>query len=182
MRWDPSRGQSAADLVNHLPEAELAELLRRYGEERYARRIARAIVGSRPMARTAQLASLIAQTVGYREKIHPATRTFQALRIAVNNELDNLIEALPQARDLLRPGGRLVVISFHSLEDRAVKRFCQREARDCICPPEVPICVCQHRATLRIISRKPIQPSDKEITANPKSRSAKLRIAERLSG
>jgi 16S rRNA (cytosine1402-N4)-methyltransferase len=180
MRLDPSQGETAADLVNHLPEEELAGLLWRYGEERYARRIARAIVGSRPIAGTTQLAGLIAETVGHREKIHPATRTFQALRIAVNNELDNLSQALPQARDLLRPGGRLGVISFHSLEDRIVKRFYQREATDCICPPEIPVCVCQHRAMVQIVNRKPIRPNDEEIAANPKSRSARLRIAERI--
>lgn len=181
MRLDASQGETAADLVNRLPEAELAGLLWRYGEERYARRIAKAIVSSRPITGTTQLAGLVAETVGHREKIHPATRTFQALRIAVNNELESLSQALPQARDLLRPGGRLVVISFHSLEDRIVKRFYQREAKDCICPPEIPVCVCQHRAMLQIINRKPIRPNDEEIAANPKSRSARLRVAERIS-
>jgi 16S rRNA (cytosine1402-N4)-methyltransferase len=182
MRFNQSYGQRSADLVNHLPETELAQLLREYGEDRYARRIARAIVAARPVTTTSQLADLIAHTVGHREKIHPATRTFQALRIAVNDELGALTQALPQARDLLTPGGRLAVISFHSLEDRIVKRFYQNEARDCVCPPEAPICVCQHLATLRIISRKPITPNGREITDNPRSRSAKLRIAERLSG
>lgn len=182
MRFNQSYGHRAADLVNHLPETELAQLLREYGEDRYARRIASAIVAARPVTTTSQLADLIAHTVGYQEKIHPATRTFQALRIAVNEELEALAQALPQARDLLAPGGRLAVISFHSLEDRIVKRFYQNEARDCVCPPEAPICVCRHLATLRIISRKPITPDGREITNNPRSRSAKLRIAERLSG
>jgi 16S rRNA (cytosine1402-N4)-methyltransferase len=180
MRMDPSHGPSAADLVNSLPEAELADLLWRYGEERHSRRIARAIVAARPLATTGQLASLVARLIGHREKIHPATRTFQALRIAVNDELDALAQALPQARDLLRPRGRLAVISFHSLEDRLAKQFYQRETRDCICPPETPVCVCGHRATLRIITRKPLRPDEAEIARNPRSRSAKLRIAERL--
>jgi len=181
MRMDPGQEQTAADLVNQVPEAELADLLWKYGEERHSRRIAGAIVRARPISSTGQLAELVARARGQREKIHPATRTFQALRIAVNSELENLSEALPQARNVLCPGGRLAVIAFHSLEDRVVKRFCQQEARDCICPPEIPICVCQHRATLRVVNRKPIRPSDKEVTANPRSRSARLRIAERLS-
>lgn len=180
MRLDRSQEKSAADLVNELPEAELAELLWACGEERHARRIAQAIVRARPITSTVQLADLVASTVGRREKIHPATRTFQALRIAVNEELDALIQALPQARDLLRSGGRMAVISFHSLEDRLVKRFYQREAADCVCPPDIPICVCQHRATLRIVTRKPIRPGVNEVTINPRSRSARLRIAERL--
>jgi 16S rRNA (cytosine1402-N4)-methyltransferase len=180
MRMDPSRGPSAADLVNELPEEELADLLWRYGEERHSRRIARAIVSDRPITTTGQLADLVARLVGHREKIHPATRTFQALRIAVNDELDALAQALPQARDLLKPGGRLAVISFHSLEDRIVKRFYQQESRDCICPPELPVCICGHHATLRIVTRKPIRPDEGEVDENPRSRSAKLRIAERL--
>jgi 16S rRNA (cytosine1402-N4)-methyltransferase len=181
MRMDPALEQTAADLVNYLPEAELADLIWRYGEERHSRRIARTIVAARPVNTTSQLAELIARTVGRREKIHPATRTFQALRIAANDELEALTEALPQARDLLRPGGRMAIISFHSLEDRLVKHFFQREARDCVCPPETPICVCQHQATLRILSRKPIRPTPEEIAENPRSRSARLRVAERLS-
>jgi 16S rRNA (cytosine1402-N4)-methyltransferase len=180
MRLDPTQGLSAADLVNELPEAELADILWRYGEERHSRRIARAIVAARPLSTTAQLADLVAGLIGHREKIHPATRTFQALRIAVNAELESLEEALPQARDLLRPGGRLAVISFHSLEDRVVKRFYRRESRDCICPPEVPVCTCEHQATLRTITRKPVRPSEAEVARNPRSRSARLRIAERL--
>jgi 16S rRNA (cytosine1402-N4)-methyltransferase len=180
MRLGPSAGTTAADLVNSLNESELAQILWEYGEERHARRIARAIVANRPIRTTGQLADLVAQTIGRREKIHPATRTFQALRIAVNQELVTLDEALPQARDLLRPGGRLAVIAFHSLEDRLVKRFYQRESRDCICPPEVPFCVCEHEATLRVVTRKPIRPSDAEVEQNPRSRSARLRVAERL--
>lgn len=180
MRMDRRGGETAADLVNQLPEAELAGILWQYGEERHARRIARAVVASRPIQSTDQLAELVARTVGRREKIHPATRTFQALRIATNDELGALSEALPQALDLLRPGGRLAVIAFHSLEDRLVKRFFQREARDCICPPETPVCVCGHQAKLKVISRKPVRPEASEIAENPRSRSARLRIAERL--
>ncbi len=180
MRLDRSQGSTAADLIGQLSEAELADLLWQYGEERHARRIARAIIAARPLSKTGQLADLVAHTVGRREKIHPATRTFQALRIAVNEELATMAQALPQARDLLRPGGRLAVISFHSLEDRLVKQFYQQEARDCLCPPEVPICICQHRATLEVITRKPVRPTGEEVTRNPRSRSARLRIAERL--
>lgn len=180
MRLDPTGGTTAEELVNRLPEAELARLLWDYGEERHARRIARAVVAARPISTTGELAQLVARTVGRTEKIHPATRTFQALRIAVNDELRNLALALPQACELLRPGGRLVVISFHSLEDRIVKQFFQREAHDCVCPPDTPMCQCGHRATLRVITRKPLRPDVREVEQNPKSRSAKLRIAERL--
>jgi 16S rRNA (cytosine1402-N4)-methyltransferase len=181
MRMDPSQGRSAADLVNHLPQAELADLLWRYGEERHSRRIARAIVAARPVTTTKELADLVEHTVRRREKIHPATRTFQALRIAVNDELEALSQALVQARDLLRPQGRLAIIAFHSLEDRLVKRFYQQESRDCLCPPEILICVCQHRATLRVLTSKPVRPTAEEVARNPRSRSARLRIAERLA-
>jgi 16S rRNA (cytosine1402-N4)-methyltransferase len=180
MRMDRSRRESAADLVNTLSEAELSDILWQYGEERHSRRIARAIVAARPLVTTGQLADLVARTVGRREKIHPATRTFQALRIAVNEELEALSEALPEARDLLRPGGRLAVIAFHSLEDRLVKEFYRQEARACICPPELPVCVCQHQATLRVLTSKPVRPSAEETVRNPRSRSARLRVAERL--
>jgi 16S rRNA (cytosine1402-N4)-methyltransferase len=180
MRIDRGRGRPASDLVNHLPEAELADLFWRFGEERYSRRIARAIVASRPVTTTGQLAEVVSRTVGRREKIHPATRVFQALRIAVNDELEALGQALPQARDLLRPGGRIAVIAFHSLEDRLVKRFFLEEARDCICPPEAVICVCQHEATMSVLTRKPIRPTEDEVAINPPSRSARLRVAERL--
>jgi 16S rRNA (cytosine1402-N4)-methyltransferase len=188
MRFDPNQGQSAAELVNHLPYSELADLLWRYGEERQARRIARAIVAARPIATTGQLAGLVARTLKRRtrqrartwERIHPATRTFQALRIAVNAELEALEEALPQALEVLESGGRLAIMSFHSLEDRLVKRYFQQEARDCICPPDAPFCTCQHRARLRIVNRKPIRPNTEEVVRNPRSRSARLRIAERL--
>ena len=180
MRMEPNQGESAADLINSASEEELAGWLRQYGEERHARRIARAIVQSRPISTTKELADLVAREIGHREKIHPATRTFQAIRIAVNQELDSLSDALPQARDLLCRGGRLAVIAFHSLEDRIVKQFFRAEAQDCLCPPELPICACDHRATLRIITRRPVRPSVQEIASNPSSRSARLRVAERL--
>lgn len=180
MRFDPTQPVTAADLVNDLSEQELAKLIATYGEERFAKRIAKAIVAARPLYTTGELAAVIESTVGRRGRLHPATRTFQALRIAVNNELEALKDVLPQAVQLLRPGGRLAVISFHSLEDRIVKQFMQREARDCICPPEVPVCRCHHKASLRLIARKPVRPLPTEIAHNPRSRSARLRIAERL--
>jgi 16S rRNA (cytosine1402-N4)-methyltransferase len=180
MRFDPAQATSAADLVNTLPESDLANLIYTYGEEHLSRRIARAIVQARPLHSTGQLARVIERSVGRRGRLHPATRTFQALRIAVNDELGALTDALPQAMALLRPGGRLAVISFHSLEDRIVKQYMQREARDCLCPPEVLVCQCGHTATLRLITRKPIEPAAEEIARNPRSRSAKLRVAERL--
>ena len=180
MRYDPGGPTTAADLVNNLPQEELADLLYRFGEERRSRAIARAIVAARPLHTTRQLAEVVAQAVGGRRgaRIHPATRTFQALRIAVNDELGALSRALPAAVSLLAPAGRLAVISFHSLEDRIVKDFFRQESRDCLCPPEQPTCTCGHRATLRIITRKPIRASSREIAANPRARSAKLRVAE----
>lgn len=181
MRLDTaSQITTAADLVNELPEAELASILYRYGEERRSRPIARAIVRSRPLQTTVQLAELVARTVGQRGRIHPATRVFMALRIAVNDELGALERMLPQAVRLLASGGRLAVISFHSLEDRLVKDYFRREASDCICPPQVPICRCGHKAGLRLITRRAIQPSMEESASNPRSRSARLRVAEKL--
>lgn len=180
MRFDTGQELTAASLINDLDEKELADLIYEYGEERKSRRIASAIVRNRPIATAHELADVIAGSVGRREKIHPATRTFQALRIAVNRELDSLSQVLPQAVSLLRPGGRLVVISFHSLEDRIVKQYFQTEARDCICPPEALICQCGHKATVRILTRRPLQPTADEIAANSRSRSAKLRAAEKL--
>jgi 16S rRNA (cytosine1402-N4)-methyltransferase len=183
MRFDPTMGgPTAADLVNDLSLEELAALLYRYGEESQARRIAEAITAARPLHTTRELATLVEQAVsmGHRPRIHPATRTFQAIRIAVNDELAVLEAALPQAAETLAPGGRLVVISFHSLEDRLVKHFMRRESRDCICPPGLPACVCGHRATLRLVTRKPIRPTADETAVNPRSRSARLRVAERV--
>ena len=183
MRFDPSQATTAADLVNGLSMEELADILFRYGEEPRSRRVARSIVAGRPINTTGELAALVcavAPAIGRRRRLHPATRTFQALRMAVNEEQECLAEALPQALRLLAPGGRLVVISFHSLEDRLAKQFFRNEARDCLCPPEVPVCTCGHRAALGIVTKKPIRPSDEEVAANPRSRSAKLRIAYRL--
>jgi 16S rRNA (cytosine1402-N4)-methyltransferase len=183
MRFNPAGGgPSAAELVNELSAEALADLIFEYGEERKSRRIARAIVEARPIHTTGALAAVIEQAVGRRERIHPATRTFQALRIAVNAELDALEAVLPQAVELLAPGGRLVVISFHSLEDRIVKHFMRRESRDCVCPPELPVCMCEHRASLRVLTRKPLRPSAEEVERNPRARSARLRIAEKLDG
>jgi len=180
MRFNPSQDLTAATIVNTYPEEELASILEMYGEEHRSRQIARSIVANRPFSTTRQLATVVSQTVGVRGRIHPATKTFQALRIAVNRELDRLKVALGQAVNVLDRGGRLVVISFHSLEDRLVKEFMRRESRDCICPPQIPVCVCGHHATLKLVTKRVITPSPAEIAANPRSRSAKLRVAERI--
>jgi 16S rRNA (cytosine1402-N4)-methyltransferase len=182
MRMDPELPENAADLVNNLPAEELADIIYRFGEERRSRVIARAILRARPIFSTAELAEVVSKAYGGRRgaRIHPATRTFQALRIAVNQELDMLLVALPQALRLLAPGGRLAVISFHSLEDRIVKEFFKKEATDCLCPPEQPVCTCHHRASIRIMTKKPIEPTQAEIDGNPRARSAKLRAAEYL--
>ena len=181
MRFDPEAKTRAADLVNKLPENDLADLIYRYGEERYSRRIASAIVAARPVQTTAELAEIIVRAVpGGRSRLHPATRTFQALRIATNDELNSVEAVLPQAVDSLKAGGRLAVIAFHSLEDRIVKHYFRREGRDCICPHEQPICTCEHRAVIKEIARKPIRPTDAEVRANPRARSARLRVAEKL--
>jgi len=184
MRFDPSGSTTAADLVNSLSQDDLADLLYRFGEERRSRAIARAIVAARPLNTTRELAEVVTRTVGGRRKarIHPATRTFQALRIAVNDELGVLSNALSEMMAILAPGGRLAIISFHSLEDRIVKNFFKQETKDCICPPEQLTCICNHRATLCIITRKPITASSHELSVNPRARSAKLRVAERLEG
>lgn len=184
MRFDPSRGASAADLVNDLDEQSLADLIWRYGEERNSRRIAAAIVRARKQQRietTGQLATIVASaTGGVRGRIHPATRTFQALRIAVNDELETLTRTLDTAVASLGPGGRLAVISFHSLEDRIVKQFIARASATCVCPPEQPVCTCQTIPTLKPVG-KPVKPTSEEIEHNPRSRSAIMRVAERLS-
>ena len=181
MRLDPSsQTTTAADLVNGLAERELADLFYRYGEERQSRAIARAIVRHRPLHTTTELAALIARTVGQHGRIHPATRVFQALRIAVNDELGALERMLPQAIDLLAPGGRLAVIAFHSLEDRIVKECFRREARGCICPTEALVCTCGHRPRIQTLTRRPIVPSAEESAKNPRSRSARLRVVEKL--
>jgi 16S rRNA (cytosine1402-N4)-methyltransferase len=188
MRFDTSRGVPAAELLASLGAAELTALFRRYGEEPRAPRIARAIVDARavaPVATAEELAALVERVAPpnprVRRRTHPATRVFQALRIAVNEELDALSAGLTAALDLLRPGGRLVVLSYHSLEDRIVKRFLQAERRGCVCPPEVPVCVCGRNPRLRLVTRPSITPTEAEIAANPRARSARLRAAERLA-
>ena len=182
MRFDPSQSTTAADLVNQLPEGELAEIIAHYGEEPRARRVARAIVRGRPLRTTLELAEVVANAAGRtRRGTHPATRTFQALRMAVNMELATLESGLVQAVGLLAPGGRIVVISFHSLEDRIVKRYFRQESRDCVCTPEQPVCTCEHHARVEIKTRRPIRPSEAEIDANPRARSARMRVAERLA-
>jgi 16S rRNA (cytosine1402-N4)-methyltransferase len=183
MRMDPANPLNAAEIVNEWPQDELADVIFQYGEEPKSRRIARAIVASRPLHTTSELAAVVARVAGGphgRQRIHPATRTFQALRIAINDELGTLKATLPQMVELLAPGGRFAVITFHSLEDRIVKQFIQREIRDCVCPPDLPVCRCGHRATLRAVTRKPIIADETEIGQNTRSRSAKLRVAERL--
>jgi 16S rRNA (cytosine1402-N4)-methyltransferase len=180
MRMGPDAERTAESIVNTWPEKEIARVLYEYGEERYSRRIARLIVAERPLESTSELAELVARAIGRRGRIDPATRTFMALRIAVNDELNSLSVALEQALSLLQPGGRLAVIAFHSLEDRIVKRFMRREARDCVCPPRIPRCVCEHEAKLAVLTKKPIRPTEQEVEMNPRSRSARLRVAERL--
>ncbi|MEI7987699.1 MAG: 16S rRNA (cytosine(1402)-N(4))-methyltransferase RsmH [Chloroflexota bacterium] len=181
MRFDPQGQISADELINGLSEYDLANLIFRFGEDRNARRIAKAIVRQRPIHSTLQLAAVIARAATGRSEIHPATRTFQALRIAVNQELQNLEEILPQAIDVLSPGGRLAIIAFHSLEDRIVKTFFRQESRDCLCPPKQPVCTCGHRAKLKEITRHPVIAAQEEIARNPRARSAKLRVAEKTA-
>jgi 16S rRNA (cytosine1402-N4)-methyltransferase len=188
MRFDTSRGVPASELLASLDTAELTALFRRYGEEPKAPRIARAIVEARrvaPIATAEELAALVERVLPPNprqpRRTHPATRVFQALRIAVNEELDALQAGLAAALDLLRPGGRLVVLSYHSLEDRIVKRFFQAERRGCICPPEMPVCVCGRNPRLRLVTSPSLTPTDAEIARNPRARSARLRAAERLA-
>ncbi len=181
MRFSIDQRVTAADVVNTYSQEELADLIFNLGEDRAARRIASAIVRNRPFSTSLELAEIIEKASPRRgSRIHPATRTFQAIRIAVNDELSALETALQQAVSLLGQGGRLVVISYHSLEDRIVKQFFRKESRDCICAPGAPICTCDHRATLKMLTKRPLGPSEKEIESNPRSRSAKLRSAERI--
>jgi 16S rRNA (cytosine1402-N4)-methyltransferase len=183
MRMDSSQDLDARAIVNEWPEKELTTIFRRYGEERYARQIARAIVRrrrDRPFERTGELVDTIKAAIPAPARFgegHPAKRVFQALRIAVNDELGSLELALPAALEMLRPGGRLAVISFHSLEDRIVKQFLRDRERGCTCPPDFPVCVCGHEPELRAIQRRPIRPSEAEVAANPRSASARLRAA-----
>ena len=185
MRMDPTAEVSASDLVNDASERELATIFRRYGEERYAKQIARAIGRRRknqPIERTGELVEIIRAAIPAPARFgdgHPAKRVFQALRIAVNDELGELEEALPAALEMLRPGGRLAVIAFHSLEDRIVKRFFQKLERGCVCPPDFPVCVCGREPELRRLNRKAIRPSPQELALNPRAASARLRAAQK---
>jgi 16S rRNA (cytosine1402-N4)-methyltransferase len=188
MRFDTSRGVPAAELLATLDAKELTALFRRYGEEPKAGRIARAIVEARreaPIETAEELAALVERVLPRNprqpRRTHPATRVFQALRIAVNEELEALEAGLAAAVDLLRPGGRLVVLSYHSLEDRIVKRFFAAERRGCVCPPELPVCVCGRNPRLRLLTRRSVTPTPEEVAANPRSRSARMRAAERLA-
>lgn len=182
MRFDPTgHDPTAADLLNELPADAIADILYQYGEEKNSRRIAKAIIAARPIMTTTQLAELIAGLPHSREKIHPATRTFQALRIAVNEELKAVETILPVAIDRLRVGGRMAVLTFHSLEDRLVKQAFKLAATDCICSPQQPACTCEHVATVRLINRKPMLASADEINDNQRARSAKLRVIEKIA-
>jgi 16S rRNA (cytosine1402-N4)-methyltransferase len=188
MRMDPSSEPSARELVNEASERDLTEIFRRYGEERYARQISRAIARRRretPFERTGELVETIRAAIPAPARFgdgHPARRVFQALRIAVNDELGSLEAALPAAVEMLRPGGRLAVISFHSLEDRIVKRFLRDLERGCVCPPDFPVCVCGREPVMRALKRKAIRPTPTEVAANPRSGSARLRAAVKIGG
>jgi 16S rRNA (cytosine1402-N4)-methyltransferase len=183
MRFDPSQATSAAEIVNHWPEEDLASLIYRFGDEHRSRQIARSIVRHRPIESTRALASVVENAVGGRRgnRIHPATKTFQALRIAVNQELEQLEAVLPQCVRLLKPGGRLAVIAFHSLEDRLVKQWMAAEASEWIHDARHPLGGVAHQATIRLVTRKALVPADEEMGRNPRSRSARLRVAERLA-
>ncbi len=182
MRFDIGQETTAHDVVNGYPEESLANVIFRLGEERRARRIARAIVRRRPIETTTQLADVVTQALGKpgKSRTHPATRTFQAIRMAVNQELENLEQGLEQSLETLGSGGRLVVISYHSLEDRLVKNKLRREASECVCPPKTPMCVCGHTARIRLVNRRMKRPTLKEVQANPRSRSARMRVAARI--
>jgi 16S rRNA (cytosine1402-N4)-methyltransferase len=188
MRMDPSGELTAQEVVNEWDERELATIFRRYGEERFARQIAHGIVRrrtERPFERTGDLVEVIKAAIPAPRRFgdgHPAKRVFQALRIAVNDELGALERALPAAVAMLRPGGRIAVISFHSLEDRIVKRFFVAQARGCVCPPDFPVCVCGREPQLRLVTRKAVRPSPQEIAGNPRSASARLRVAQKPEG
>ncbi|MEA2446734.1 MAG: rRNA (cytosine1402-N4)-methyltransferase [Actinomycetota bacterium] len=184
MRMDLSAPLTAAVIVNEYPEADLARVIRRYGEERFAGRIARAIIGARPIGTTTELAEVIKNAIPAatrRTGGHPARRSFQALRIEVNDELIQIDKALSQAIEAMEPGGRIATLTYHSLEDRIVKRKFVEESRGCTCPPDFPVCVCGAEAGLRVITKRPITATEQEIELNPRASSAKLRVAERLS-
>jgi len=186
MRMDPAGEETAADIVNEASERELQTIFRRYGEERYARQITRAIVRrrrSQPFARTGELVDTIKGAIPTPARFgegHPARRVFQALRIAVNDELGQLEDALPAAVDLLRPNGRMAVISFHSLEDRIVKHFFRQQERGCVCPPDFPVCACGRDPVIRVLTPKAVRPNAREVALNPRSASARLRVAEKV--
>jgi 16S rRNA (cytosine1402-N4)-methyltransferase len=183
MRMDTNAMVTAANIVNEYDVAEIERILREYGEERWARRIAQFIVARRPLRTTRDLAQAVEAAIprkAWPRDINVATRTFQGVRIAVNDELDEIEAGLRAALSILNPGGRMATISFHSLEDRLVKSFLNVESKDCICPPQQPVCTCGHRATLRLVTRRPLRPSAAEVAANPRARSARLRVAEKL--
>jgi 16S rRNA (cytosine1402-N4)-methyltransferase len=183
MRMDPGSELTAERIVNRFAPAEIERILRTFGEERWARRIAQFIVARRPLRTTRDLAQAVEAAIprnAWPRDINVATRTFQGLRIAVNDELSEIEAGLKAALGILKPGGRVATISFHSLEDRMVKSFFNVESKDCICPPKQPVCTCGHRATLRIVTRRPVRPSDEEVAGNPRARSARLRVAESL--
>ena len=178
MRFDPGQHLTVADIVNDSPEEELTRIIARYGEEPRARRVSRALVNSRPINSTLELSRIIVRALGRtRSRLHPATRTFQSLRIAVNGELEALEVGLNQVIQILGPGGRLAVISYHSLEDRLVKVAMRQASLGCICPPKMPACICGHVPEVRLVTRKPITPTYDEVQENPRSRSARLRVA-----
>src|SRR6266851_1122246 len=183
MRMDTDSTLDAARIVNTFDPREIERILRDYGEERWARRIAQFIVARRPLRTTRDLASAVEAAIPRRawpRDINVATRTFQGIRIAVNDELGEIEAGLKAALGILKPGGRMATISFHSLEDRLVKSFFNVESKDCICPPQQPVCTCGHRASLRIVTRHPVRPSEEEVAANPRARSARLRVAEKI--
>jgi 16S rRNA (cytosine1402-N4)-methyltransferase len=181
MRFGNETNWNAADLINTSSEAELAEIIWKYGEDRLSRKIAHTICQRRPIHSTKELAELIEKLAPRRDNApHPATRTFQAIRIAVNEELRTVENSIPKAIQLLKPGGHLAIISFHSLEDRIVKTIFRQESTDCICPPKQPICTCNHKASIRLANKKPIEPTETEKENNPRARSAKLRVVKKL--
>jgi len=183
MRMDPRSPLTAATIVNEYGAAEIQRILREYGEERWAHRIAQFIVARRPLRTTRDLAQAVEAAIprkAWPRDIHVATRTFQGLRIAVNDELGQIEQGLKAALQILNPGGRMATISFHSLEDRLVKSFFIVEPKDCICPPQQPVCTCGHRASLRIVTKHVVRPSAEEVAANPRARSSRLRVAEKI--
>jgi 16S rRNA (cytosine1402-N4)-methyltransferase len=180
MCFNPSEELTAEVIVNDFPEDEIARIIKQYGEESRSKAIAKAIVSNRPIRTTIQLSAIVSKVVGFHGRIHPATKTFQAIRIAVNRELERIKSALKQVVNVIIVGGRLVVISFHSLEDRLVKDFMRTESQECICPPRTPACICNHHARFKLITKKVVVASSAEVAINPLSRSAKMRVAERI--